>query len=76
MAEPTKYVNPLLMHLPADLVDEVDALCRENYMDRSSFIKLALKQMLELYENTVAPICSATDAEDEPVLLAAEDDES
>lgn len=77
MAEPAKYPNPLLLHLPADLVEEVDALCRENYMDRSSFIKLALRQMLELYENTYpsAPKIPVADTEDEPVLLAAEDDE-
>lgn len=76
MATPEKSVNPLLVYFPADLIDEVDALCKANYMDRSAFIKLAIKQMLELYENADVPQYVSAADEEEDVLEAAEDDDN
>lgn len=76
--------NPNLLHLPADLVAEVDALCEANLINRTEFIIIAIKLYLELYGYPYTtgsryttprrhkPV--AADDDDEPVLLAAEDD--
>lgn len=74
MSDQSVSSYPLLVHFPAELIEEVDALCRENYMDRSDFIKLALKQMLELYGKQTTALPFSAD-EEEAVLSAAEDDE-
>ena len=76
--------NPNVLHLPADLVAEVDALCEANFVTRTEFIIIALKLYLELhgypYATSSRPTQprrnkpNAADDDDEPVLLAAEDD--
>ena len=84
MTAPSKSTRPLLVHLPADLVEEVDALCAANYVNRTDFFVMALKLYLELHdvgyssEDFLAGHHKASaepvDDEEEQVLFAAEDD--
>lgn len=76
---------PLLVHLPVDLMQEVDELCEGNNMTRSEFIKIALNLYLEKFGEgyiTMPPSfvrrrseSDAADDDDEPGLLAAAEDE-
>ncbi len=84
MTAPSKSTRPLLVHLPADLVEEVDALCAANYVNRTDFFVMALKLYLELHgagyssKDFLAGQHKASDApaddDDEQVLFAAEND--
>lgn len=79
MTEPSKSTRPLLVHLPADLVEEVDALCAANYVNRTDFFVMALKLYLELYGadspvNQLKIPDAPEDDDDEQVLFAAEDE--
>ena len=84
MDEPNKESLPLLLHLPADLVDEVDSLCEANYVSRTDFFVMALKLYAELHgmgdsrgDLPVADYAgssSVSDDDDEQVLFAAEDE--
>lgn len=60
MADYTPASHPLMVHLPANLVEEVDALCAANYLDRTNFFIMALKLYLEMYGVEYVPeSCSA-----------------
>ena len=68
---------PLLIHMPAQLMQDVDELCEQNNMNRSEFIKIALNLYLEKFEGQYLADLSASAAsdEEEPGLLAAAEDE-
>lgn len=52
---PARQPYPLLVHLPEELADEMDALCRHNFMGRTEFIVLALKLYLEKHGLAYVP---------------------
>jgi hypothetical protein len=84
MDEQYKEYPPLLLHLPADLADEVDSLCEANYMSRTDFLVMALKLYAELYDTAEVRAgfvwadnqgaSALSDDDDEQVLFAAEDE--
>lgn len=83
MDEPNKESLPLLLHLPADLADEVDSLCEANYVSRTDFFVMALKLYAELHGmedlRGGLPVAdyggsSSVSDDDEQVLFAAEDE--
>lgn len=82
---PTQF---LLMHCPAAVVEELNELCRQNYLTRTEFLLIALRTMAEYLEESAAQApdtwqqrlatvpgdFDSNDEDDEDVLLAAEED--
>ena len=43
-------IKLILLHCPADLIDEVDELCELNFVNRTEFILFAIDSMTDFYE--------------------------
>lgn len=91
MAEEDKDTRLIVMNFPADVAEELSVLSTFNAVSRTEFIVQAARSLLECLEQVYpdAPELSATmltqamgrnvnvpyAGEEEPVLLAAEDEE-
>lgn len=70
----------VLTKFPEPLLEEVDALCDFNGLDRSEFIILAANQLLDYLDRKIGvrapqPTDDYDDIEDEPLEAAEEEDE-
>lgn len=43
-------IKLILLHCPADLIDQVDELCELNFVNRTEFILFAIDSMTDFYE--------------------------